>query len=51
MKIRGKKLFFFFCIYKMVEISADTFAKSYIRTTKKRQKIALWIRIKDIEEN
>ena len=46
-----KNTFFFFCMYKMVEISADTFAKSSIHTIeqlRKGKKLALWIRIKDI---
>ena len=45
-----KKLF---CVHKMVDVSAETFAKNYIHTIKQLKKDkepVLWIRIKDIGE-
>ena len=42
---------FLFCMYKMVKISAETFAKNCIPTIKQLRKgkePVLWIRIKDI---
>ena len=44
---------FLFCMYKMVKISAETFAKNCIPTIKQLKKgkePVLWIRIKDIRE-
>ena len=50
---RFKKKFFLFCVSKMVDISAETFAKNSIHTitqVRKSKKLVLWIRIKDIAE-
>ena len=48
---RFKKYIFLFCVYKMVDISAEKFAKNCIHTIKQLKKgkePVLWIRIKDI---
>ena len=48
---RLKKIFF--CMCKMVKISAETFTENCIHTItqlKKGKKLALWIKIKDIGE-
>ena len=48
---RFKNIYIFACVYKMINISAETFAKSCIYTIKQLKKDkepALWIRIKDI---
>ena len=46
---RFEKNIFLFCVYKMVDISAKTFAKNCIHTitqVRKSKKLVLWIRIK-----
>ena len=48
---RLKKIFFLFCVYKMVDISVDTFAKNCIHTIsqlKRGKESILWLRIRDI---
>ena len=50
---RLRKRYFLSCAYKMVNISAETFAKNCIHTIKQLRKgkePVLWIRIKDIGE-
>ena len=51
MKIQRFKKNILFCMYKMVEISVETFSNNCIHTIthlRKGKKLALWIRIKDI---
>ena len=46
-----RKIFFLFCVYKMVDISAETIAKNCshkISQLKRGKKSILWLRIKDV---
>ena len=48
---RFREKYFLFCMYTMVDISAETFAKNSVYTikqSKKNKEPILWIRIKDI---
>ena len=49
------KNYIFFCMYKMVEISAETYAKNCVYTKKENKKVdkkhSLWIRMIDIRKS